>query len=81
MTPELGLILGILAVVVGFCVWLSKGGGAKVKAKILERKLKDIEQFDKRGEEWDHRGGLGGIVVHSVQRSGRKLRTKLRMDK
>ncbi len=81
MTAQLGIILGILALVIGFCVWLSKGGGARVKAKMLERELKDVKEFDDRGEEWDNRGGLGGIVVHGLQRSGRELRTQLRLDK
>lgn len=78
MTLELGLILGILAVVVGFSVWLSKGGGARVKAKILEQELKDIDAFNKAGEEWDGRGGLGGIVMR--RRKG-SLRKKLGLGK
>jgi len=78
MTPELGLILGILALVVGFCVWLSKGGGARVKAKILKQELKDVQAFDEAGEEWDGRGGLGGIIMR--RRKG-SLRKKLGLDK
>jgi hypothetical protein len=62
MTPELGLILGIIVVVVGAGIWLHKAGGKSIKAKILEREKKDRDEFEKRGEEWDGRGGLGGII-------------------
>ncbi len=45
-----------------------KAGSDRAKKKILEEELKARGRFDARGEEWDGRGGLGGIVVHGLQR-------------
>ncbi len=81
MTPELGLILGIIVVVVGAGVWLYRAGGKGFKAKVLAQEKKDREDFDEAGEEWDGRGGLGGIVTRRVQRKGWNLRKKFGLGK
>jgi len=54
------------------------GAGAdRTKRKILEQEQKDREAFDEAGEEWDSRGGLGGIVTRRVQRKKWSLRKSL----
>jgi hypothetical protein len=81
MTPELGLILGIIVVIAGIGFWLYKAGAKGFKAKILEQEEKDREKAEQDGEEWDGRGGLGGIVVRRVQRKKRSLLQKLGLGK
>jgi len=45
------------------------GAGAdRVLKKIHEQELKDRDEFTKRGEEWDGRGGLGGIVRRRLRK-------------
>ena len=73
MTADLAIGLTILVVIAGMCIWLYRAGGFKVRAKIAEQVIKDKEKFDELGEEWDDRGGLGGIVVRRVQRRKWKL--------
>ena len=78
MTPELALILGLVVVLGGMMIWLYKAGGKGFKAKVLEQEKKDREQFDLAGEEWDGRGGLGGIIM---RRKSGSLRKKLGLGK
>ncbi len=78
MTAELGLILGIIVVVSGIGIWLYNSGGKGYKAKVLSQEKKDREMFDLAGEEWDGRGGLGGIVMR--RRKG-SLQKKLGLGK
>ncbi len=65
----------VLPMFMGIMVLLRvMGAGAdRTKKKILEQELKDIDEFDERGEEWDGMGGLGGIVKRRVQRRSWKL--------
>jgi hypothetical protein len=56
-------------------------GKDRAKVKIFEQEMKDQEAFNEAGEEWDGRGGLGGIVARRVQRKGWSLRAKLGLGK
>lgn len=58
------------------------GAGAdRAQKKILEQDKKDREAFDEAGEEWDSKGGLGGIVTRRVRGKGWNLRKKLGLGK
>lgn len=54
-------------------------GSDRAKKKVLEQEQKDREAFDEAGEEWDGRGGLGGIVMR--RRKGWNLRKSLGLGK
>ncbi len=71
MTADLAIILTLVVAAISVAVWIYKSGGDKIKKKILERELKDIKEFDKRGEEWDGMGGLGGIVKRRLRKRKR----------
>jgi len=45
-----------------------RAGKDRAKRKIAEQELRDRDEFDKRGEEWDGRGGLSGIVRRRLRR-------------
>lgn len=69
----------VLPMVLGMAALLRVVGAGKDRAdkKILKQEQKDREAFDEAGEDWDGRGGLGGIVVRRVRRKGWNLRKKL----
>ena len=73
MTADLAIILALVLAAISVAVWIYKSGGDKFKVKILEREVKDHKEFDKRGEEWDGMGGLGGIVKRRVRKRSWKL--------
>ncbi|MGW8181651.1 MAG: hypothetical protein ACWGQW_23215 [bacterium] len=60
---------------------ISGAGADKAQRKILEQEQKDREAFDEAGEEWDGRGGLGGIVTRRVQRKSWSLPKSLGLGK
>lgn len=45
-----------------------KAGSNKAKRKIAETELDDKREFAERGEEWDGRGSLGGIVRRRLRK-------------
>jgi len=61
------VVVPIIAAVF-FIIFVSNAGTNKAKAKIAEQTVKDIDELNKRGEEWDGNNGLSGIVKRRLQR-------------
>ncbi len=72
MTPELGLFLGILVVVVGFGIYLVSLGSDKADKKHAEDQLEDQQESNKAQSAWSARGGVRG----SYQRWLSKRKTR-----
>jgi hypothetical protein len=67
----------IVGPIIAFFVTIRKSKNAgrdKAKLEIAENELEFRHEFEKDGEEWEDRGGLGVIVSDRVQKSD--LRSK-----
>ena len=64
------LVKIVLPMFMGLMVLLRvmSAGADRANKKIQAQELKDRDEFEKRGEEWDGMGGLGGIVRRRLRK-------------
>jgi len=70
----MGTVIGIgviLALLIGFSIWLYKKGGKDNEAKHLKEEAAGQDEADERGEEWEGAGGLTDIVKRRLSNNSK----------